>query len=183
MLSDTWDKFVFYVNCYSAIEETHDSMRRRWERPDEGLTRFCRDANPFVWDSPGSFEEELYEGFSASFYERFETGECGAKEGYAFCREWLASIDEAGTYGTGLVAAFDETAPELAFTYALDPVSRQIQGRAASLERTPQDVPSEEAYEAARTPSPADIEAVIALLAKGDEAVAESLRARLADEG
>lgn len=181
MSGDTWDLFVIYVNCYSAIEETHDALRRRWERPDAGLTRFCRDANPFVFDEQGSFEEALYEGFAQGFTERFESNECTASEGYAYCHDWLSALEDEGTYGTGLVAALDETASEAVFASACDQVMRQVWNRSARIERTPQDEPFEVVPPARHEVSPADIEAVIELLAKGDEALAESLRARLND--
>jgi len=182
MLAHTWDAFVIYVNCYSAVQETMDSYRRSFERPPEGLERFCRDANPFVWDGQSSFEEELFEGFSRAFADRFEEGSCSGEEGYAFCRDWLCGL-EGETYGNHLVRALGETATERAFSNACIDVSRQVGQRAAHLERTPQDEPVPTEPLALTGPSEDDIEAVIALLAKGDAAFAESLRRRLAQEG
>lgn len=207
MLNTTWGSFVIYVNAYYAVQEAYDSARRDWKRPAEGLDVFCRDANPFLWDMEGSAEEGIYEEFARTFEERFELGTCTAAEGLAFAREWLARL-EGDRYGTALVASLDATADEQAWSQACELVERQLAARAARLERTPQDVPMLEpledalelvgqtpvdegpALEAAETfpgneatgtrmPSPEDVEAVIALLSKGDEAFAQALRQRL----
>ena len=181
MLEERWDKFVIYVNAYYAVQESCDSARRSWEKPAPGLEAFCRDANPFIWDEPSSADEHLYESFCALFDERFDKRGCTAAEGRELALEWLASW-EGETFGTSLVSALEETADELAWAEACGPIERQIRGRAARLERSPQDVPELYPEPAPRTPSQADIEAVIAMLAKGDEEMAAQLRARLDEE-
>lgn len=180
MLDEHWDPFVIFVNAYYAVQEAYDSARRDWEKPAEGLDVFCRDANPFLWDGKASAEEKIYEEFVTRFNRRFKTGSCRPEEGYAFAREWLGTL-EGGDYGASLVAAFDQTADEREFTRACPAIARQLAARASHLERTPQDMPEPPAEPAKRTPSAADIDAVIDLLAGGDEAFAATLRARLED--
>lgn len=182
MIDQMWDTFVIYVNAYYAVQETYDSARRNWERPAEGLEVFCRDANPFLWDDRSSAERELYEGFAQSFNQRFEDGLCAPADGYAFAREWLSTL-EGNVYGSALVSAFDATCDLDAFCDACEPVARQLAARAMRLERTPQDEPQYYIEEQPSKPSPKDVEAVIALLSKGDEAFAASLRARLEADG
>lgn len=182
MLTHTWDKFVIYVNCYSAIDETLDSQVRSFEPPTEGLREFCRDANPYVWDTQTSFEEEVFEGFARAFDERFPKGTCTGEEGYGLCREWLASL-EGDRYGTHLVWALEQTASERRFASACIDVSRQVNMRAAHIERTPQEEPAPVEPIATHVPSASDIDAVIALIAKGDEELARDLRRRIEEEG
>ena len=202
MRDQLWDAFVIYVNAYYAVQEAYDSARRNWERPAQGLDRFCRDANPFLWDSASSAEEALYETFLERFVELHPKGACTAQDGRVFARSWLASL-EGDAYGTSLVDSLDSIADEAAWEESCEPVARQLAHRAARLERTPQDVPLPPEYEPVPEPVPesepaagashADsedsesqaltddsIEAVIRLLAKGDDDFAASLRARLA---
>ncbi|MBR3318568.1 MAG: hypothetical protein IKG21_12185 [Atopobiaceae bacterium] len=222
MHDQLWDVFVMYVNAYYAVQEAYDAARRNWERPAEGLKEFCRDANPFLWDTASSAEEEIYETFEQRFKQEYPKGVCTATDGRVFARAWLASL-EGETYGTSLVASLDAIADDLAWEESCEPIAKQLAHRAARLERTPQDVPappererepereqhpkseresepeqqptfnpslpqepsplqaSSHTSEAdAGTPSAANIEAVIKLLAKGDEDFAASLRARLA---
>lgn len=195
MLDQLWDAFVIYVNAYYAVQEAYDSARRNWERPAEGLERFCKDANPFLWDGPSSAEEGIYEEFLASFVRLYPKGGCTAAEGYDFARSWLASL-EGDAYGTSLVSSLDAIANEFAWEESCEPVARQLAHRAARLERTPQDVPAPpEEYEPEATGdsaavadaqpeeiSAASIDAVIKLLSKGDEEFAATLRARLATD-
>ncbi|MBR3226525.1 MAG: hypothetical protein IKF78_14520 [Atopobiaceae bacterium] len=182
MIDERWDAFVIYVNAYYAVQEAYDSARRNWEKPADGLVAFCRDGNPFLWDAQGSAEEELYKGFSNSFRTRFEDGLCTGEDGYSFAREWLAGL-EGDVYGTELVASFDSITNERDFAKACSPVARQLHTRATRVELTPQDTPLPMEAPITNQPSKADIEAVIALLAKGDEEYAASLRARLSEEG
>ncbi len=182
MIDERWDAFVIYVNAYYAVQEAYDSARRNWEKPADGLAAFCRDGNPFLWDARGSAEEELYEGFSNGFRGRFEDGLCTGEEGYEFAREWLAGL-EGDAYGTALVASFDSITNEREFVKACSPVARQLHARASHVELNPQDTPMPVQEPTPRQPSEADIEAVIALLAKGDEEYAAGLRARLSEEG
>lgn len=179
MHEELWDKFVIYVNAYYAVQEAYDSARRAWERPADGLDAFCRDANPFLWDEQGSAEAELYEGFSREFDALFGNKGCTASEGRAFARNWLLA-QEGGIYGTSLASALDEVSDEFAWEEACEPVQRQIAARAMRLERTPQDMPEPYVEPDSAPPSKASIEAVIALLAQGDEDFADGLRARLA---
>lgn len=181
MLTSPWDKFVIYVNCYSAIEETLDSQRREFEPPTPGLKEFCRDANPFVWDEQSSFVEDVYDRFSQAFVERYPKGCCSGEEGYAFCKEWLASL-EGGIYGKRLVWALEHTATERLFVNACLDVSRQVSMRAVRNERTPQEEPQPVAPITSRMPSAADIDAVIALIAKGDASLEQELRRRIAED-
>lgn len=181
MLDEQWDEFVIYVNAYYAVQEAFDSARRSWERPAEGLDAFCRDANPFLWDAKGSAEEVVYEGFCDAFAQRFNKPYCTAQEGYDFARTWLATL-EGERYGSSLVTSFDGITNEREFERACQPITRQLAARASRLERTPQDVPELVEVPAARTPSQADIDAVIALLANGDEDFAKSLRERLEND-
>lgn len=210
MLEQYWDTFVIFVNAYYAIQEAYDSARRSWERPAQGLETFCRDANPFLWDEKGSAEPGVYESFAEGFVERFGDEECTADDGLAFVRSWLTSL-EGGPYGTALVSSLDSVATKHSWRTACQDVSVQLAHRAVRLERTPQDMPMRvEASVATHVgqpqaeaddmsqdtmvvpvhaepsaeegaPSEAEIEAVIALLSKGDEAFAASLRARLAE--
>lgn len=207
MLDNEWDRFVIYVNAYYAVQEAYDSARRAWERPARGLKEFCRDANPFVWDQEGSVEPEIYQSFAQGFNERFGKNTCEAAEGLAFAHDWLAGL-EGGIYGDELTASLHATANEDAWEEACRPIARQIAARAANIERTPQEDPmlmemlasapepvpatapepaAAPASEPVAPESPApgipsqeNIDAVIALLANGDEAFAEQLRARLA---
>ena len=181
MLNEQWDAFVIYVNTYYAVQEACDSARRDWEKPAEGLDAFCRDGNPFLWDAQSSAEEAIYEGFSKAFHERFAEPMCSAEDGYAFARDWLQSM-EGGEYGTSLVEAFDKITDEREFADACMPVARQLHARASHIEMNPQDAPLPVQEIAPKTPSKADIEAVIAMLAHGDAAFAQSLRDRLAAE-
>ncbi len=106
---------------------------------------------------------------------------------------------EGDLYGSELVSSLDAITDLGSWMDACDAIARQVAMRAAYLERSPQDdgtlldtyddleearlsVDQASEPEALPDPSPADVEAVIALLAKGDEAFAASLRARLADE-
>lgn len=178
MIDEKWDAFVIFVNAYYAVQEAMDSARREWERPAPGLDAFCRDANPFLWDHRGSAEEELYEGFAQTFQERFEAAACTADEGFELARAWLASL-EGERYGTSLVSAFDSVTDAREFSRACRPVSHQIAARASRLERTPQDEPVTLEAPAAPRPSDAQIDAVIGLLAGGDEEFERLLRARL----
>ncbi len=181
-IDQPWDAFVIYVNAYYAVQEAYDSARRNWEKPAPGLNKFVRDANPFLWDERGSAEPEIYEGFSASFLERFGTQGCTAAEGRAFASEWLRSL-EGETFGHHLVASLDEVADERAWEESCEPIARQLSSRAAHLERTPQDEPLVDVPGSLpQSISEQNIEAVIELLAKGDQAFATSLRARLHDE-
>jgi len=176
-----WGPFVTYVNAYYAVQEAYDSARRDWERPAQGLEEFCRDANPFLWDEEGSAEQELYEGFLQSFEHRFPTHECSAADGRALALEWLLSL-EGERYGTALVSSLKSVSDESAWQEAYEPIARQLAARATRLERSPQDEPElMDTYRPA-PPSQASIEAVIALLSKGDEAFAQSLRERLAQD-
>ena len=182
MSDQSWDLFVIYVNAYYAVQEAYDSARRNWERPAPGLEQFCKDANPFLWDEHSSAEEEVFRGFSQRFLESFENkSECLGTQGYAFARSWLASL-EGGAYGTELVASFDAITDERSFAEACEPIAHQIASRAMRLERTPQDEPLPVEPLPERAPSEADIDAVIKLLAKGDESFAAALRARLASD-
>ena len=182
MFDQTWDSFVIYVNAFYAVQEAYDSARRNWKRPAQGLKEFVRDANPFLWDERGSAEPALYERFSAEFEQCFGDKGCTGEEGRAFAREWLESL-ESETYGNDLVASLDAIADERAWCESCEPVARQLASRAARLERTPQDEPMPYEVPAEPTaPSANDINAVIELLAKGDEAFAASLRARLAED-
>jgi hypothetical protein len=177
-----WGPFVTYVNAFYAVQEAYDSARRDWERPAQGLEEFCRDANPFLWDEEGSAEPALYEGFLGIFERRFPLHECSAQDGRAVAEEWLMSL-EGEVYGAALVSSLNAVSDERAWQEAFEPIARQLAARATRLERSPQDVPEpEQDYEPA-PPSQASIEAVIALLAKGDEAFAQSLRERLAQDG
>ena len=211
MHEEHWDKFVIYVNAYYAIQESYDSALRSWERPAPGLATFCRDANPFLWDEPASADEALYESFSTLFDKRFGKLGCTAAQGRDLVLEWLASL-EGDTFGTSLVSSFQRTADKIAWAESCDPIERQLRGRAARLERSPQDfpgsIPAPEAASAAEptstpapktasaaeptpapepepephTPTQAEIDAVIAMLAKGDEGLAAQLRARLDED-
>ena len=181
MVDERWDAFVIYVNAYYAVQEAYDSARRNWEKPADGLAAFCRDGNPFLWDAQSSAEEELYRGFSEGFRERFEDATCTGAEGYAYARSWLKTL-EGDRYGTALVAAFDQITNEREFERACAPVASQLHARASHIELNPQDVPSATVEPFVKKPSNADIEAVIALLAKGDEAYAAQLRARISSE-
>lgn len=178
MLENRWDQFVIYVNAYYAVQEAYDSARRGGQTIADGLSEFCRDANPFLWDTKSSAEEALYEGFCTEFDERFENGMCTSQEGYEFARYWLRT-QEGSVYGTSLVSSFDLICDLFSFAEACEPIERQIASRASRLERTPQDIPDLPAESVPATPSEADVEAVIAMLAKGDEAFAQSLRDRL----
>lgn len=180
MIEDSWDQFVIYVNAYYAVQEAYDSARRNWEKPAVGLDAFCHDANPFLWDGKASAEEAVYEDFTQRFMSRFETDVCAPEEGYVFVREWLAT-QEGDAYGTELVSSFDAITNADEFKHACPQVSRQLAARASRLERTPQDLPDANPEPPAMTPSAAEIDAVIALLAHGDEAFAQELRARLED--
>lgn len=197
MIEEHWDQFVIYVNAYYAVQEAYDSARRNWEKPAEGLKEFCRDANPFLWDSKSSAEEAIYEDFSTRFLARFDDTMCTPEQGYEFVRSWLHTL-EGDAYGTDLVAAFDHTTNERAFKSACGPVYRQLASRASFLERTPQDEPMlapatpavtlqqtprpTPEQKPAATPSASDIDAVIALLARGDADFEKVLRARLNNE-
>ena len=181
MHEERWDKFVIYVNTYYAVQECYDSARRSWEQPAPGLEAFCRDANPFIWDEPGSADERLYESFCTLFRERFGKPDCTAQQGLELAREWLASW-EGDTFGTSLVAALNETANERAWEEACGPIERQLRGRAARLERSPQEDPAQRPDPEPYMPSKPDIDAVIAMLAKGDDTLAAQLRARLDED-
>ena len=177
----SWDAFVIYVNAYYAVQEAYDSARRNWERPAPGLKEFVRDANPFLWDERSSAEPELYEGFAASFDARFGDKGCSAQEGRDFARTWLLER-EGDLYGHDLANALDSIADERAWEESCEPVARQIMSRSARIERTPQDEPVSYEEPAAPAPSAAQVDAVIDLLAKGDEDFAAALRARLANQ-
>lgn len=181
MFEPLWDRFVIYVNAYYAVQEAYDSARRAWEQPAAGLKEFCRDANPFLWDAEGSAEEELYQSFCAAYSNRFGDKGCTASEGRSLARSWLAA-QEGDLYGTALVASLDAVGDERAWEDACEPVERQLRARAVRLERTPQEMPELVEAPAPKTPTAADIEAVIALLSKGDERYAAELRARLAQD-
>ena len=181
MIDEQWDRFVMYVNAYYAVQEAYDSARRSWERPAEGLELFCRDANPFLWDGEGSAEPELYEEFCRMYDQRHGSQPCTPAEGRDLARTWLASL-EGDAYGTALVASLDQIADERAWRESCEPISRQIAARRARIERTPQEQPAVIEPAPAHQPSQADIDAVIALLSKGDDDFAAQLRARLADE-
>lgn len=181
MIEEYWDAFVVYVNAYYAVQEAYDAARRDGERPAAGLEAFCRDANPFLWDGQSSAEERIYEDFHRTFTCKFGARGCEAAQGYAFARAWLASL-EGEPYGTALVKSFDSVTDEWAFQDACSPIARQLAARASRLERTPQDAPAPAEPPVKHTPSQADIAAVIELLARGDEAFAAELRARLADD-
>lgn len=181
MRDRTWDRFVIYVNAFYAIQEAYDSARRAWVQPAAGLEAFCRDANPFLWDEEGSAEEAVYAGFCEEFQKRFGKQSCTASDGLAFVRDWLAS-QEGDAYGHDLMTSLDQVSDPDAWEEACEPIADQLRMRAVRIERTPQDesVPDDYVLPAPHTPSPADVEAVIAMLAKGDEAFAQSLRERLA---
>lgn len=181
MFDERWDSFVIYVNAYYAVQEAYDSARRNDKTPAEGLGAFCRDANPFLWDHRASAEEKIYESFCQAFEERFDDGMCIGQDGYAFSRGWLHRM-EGDAYGTSLVAAFDQITDEFAFMEACEPIARQVASRATRLERTPQDLPESPVEPNETTPNAQEIEAVIALLAHGDEAFAQSLRERLQND-
>lgn len=181
MPEQLWSRFVIYVNAYYALQEAYDGARRSWERPAEGLAEFCRDANPFLWDGESSAEEELYDGFAEGFNRLYPGFECTAADGKAYARTWLATL-EGDRYGHALVSSFDAITNDLDWEDACEAISDQLVARAARLARSPQDEPADEGYIEPRQPSKADIEAVISLLSKGDEAFAESLRARLAED-
>ncbi|MDO4806124.1 MAG: hypothetical protein Q4A07_02625 [Coriobacteriales bacterium] len=182
MFDQRWGAFATYVNAYYAVQEAYDSARRAWERPAPGLQEFCRDANPFLWDEESSAEPDIYEGFKAAFYERFPTRECAASEGRELVREWLSTL-EGDAYGTSLVSSLEQVSGADDWREAYEPIAKQLAARAVRLERTPQDMPEpfQTPLEPVR-PTQANIEAVIALLAKGDEAFAQSLRERLSQE-
>ena len=175
-----WSRFVIYVNTYYALQEAYDSARRSWERPADGLAEFCRDANPFLWDKESSAEEELYEGFSKGFDRLYPDHECTAADGRTYARTWLGAL-EGDRYGNALVSSFDAISSESDWEDACEAISEQLLARSARLARSPQDEPMDEEVLAPQQPSKADIEAVISLLSRGDEAFAESLRARLAE--
>lgn len=182
MPEQLWNRFVIYVNAYYAIQEAYDSSRRSWERPAEGLAEFCRDANPFLWDGEGSAEEELYEGFSEGFDQLYADSECTAPDGKAYARTWLGSL-EGDRYGHSLVSSFDAITNDVDWEDACEAIAEQVVSRAARLARSPQDEPMDVEALKPHQPSKADIEAVISLLSRGDEEFAESLRARLAEDG
>ena len=182
MTEHLWDEFVIYVNCYSAVAETVDTTRRAWVRPAFGLEEFVRDANPFVFDERGSFEEAVFDSFHDMFADRFEKGVCSSEDGHALCREWLASL-EGDAYGTDLVRAFLQCATDAAFRDACPAIERQLAMRSVRIERNPQEEPHPYVEEIpTHNVTDSDVEAVIRLLAKGDEAFADLLRKRLADE-
>lgn len=182
MIDEQWDQFVIYVNAYYAVQEAYDSARRYGEVPARGLKEFCRDANPFLWDGKNSAEESVYEGFKQAFVQRFAEDSCTPEGGYDFARDWLGGL-EGAEYGTALVASFDEITNRQEFRRACSPIARQLAARASHEERTPQDVPELLPEPVPKAPSAADIEAVIALLANGDESFANSLRERLENNG
>ena len=181
MLEHRWDSFTIYVNAYYAVQEAYDAARRSWERPAEGLEEFCKDANPFLWDGDGSAEPSLYESFCEEFGAQADKddGSCSAKTGRQIARTWLASL-EGDRYGSSLVSSLDETADEREWEKACGAVARQLVSRRARIELSPQDEPGPAPKPEPRVPSASDIEAVIALLSKGDESFAAELRARLA---
>ena len=181
MPEQLWSRFVIYVNTYYALQEAFDSARRAWERPADGLANFCRDANPFLWDEESSAEEELYESFSEGFDRLHPDHECSAADGRAYARTWLDTL-EGDRYGHALVGSFDAITDEADWEDACEAISEQLVARSARLARSPQDEPMDEEVLAPRQPSKADIEAVIALLSRGDETFADSLRARLAED-
>lgn len=181
MPEQLWSQFVIYVNAYYAVQEAHDSARRMWKTPAAGLAEFCRDANPFLWDDEGSAEESVYDSFTQGFSQRFPERECGALEGLVYARTWLASM-EGDRYGHDLVSSLDAVTDDIAWEEACETISEQLVARAARLARSPQDEPMPVEETEPHQPSAADIEAVIAMLAKGDEAFAASLRERLANE-
>ncbi len=181
MPDQLWGRFVIYVNAYYAVQEAYDDARRSWERPAQGLAEFCRDANPFLWDGEGSAEEKLYEEFSENFEQAFPDLECSAADGRAFVRTWLGTL-EGDRYGHSLVSSLDAVADDVVWDDACETIAEQLVARSARLARSPQDEPMPEELPAPRQPSKADIEAVISLLSRGDEAFAESLRARLAED-
>lgn len=178
MIDEQWDAFVIYVNAYYAVQEAYDSARRSWEKPADGLKEFCRDANPFLWDEKASAEQAIYDNFLQSFVSTFESDACSAEDGFSFARSWLLT-QEGEQYGTSLVESFHSITNEREFARACAPVAKQLAARASRLERTPQDIPELVEAPAPKTPSDADIEAVISLLSHGDEEFANSLRARL----
>ena len=182
MPEQLWGQFVIYVNTYYALQEAFDGARRSWERPADGLAEFCRDANPFLWDGEGSAEEELYEGFAEGFKHLYSDRECSAADGRDYARTWLATL-EGDRYGHALVSSFDAITNDADWEDACEAISEQLVARSARLARSPQDEPMDDTVLAPRQPSKADIEAVISLLSHGDEAFAESLRARLTDDG
>ncbi len=178
MLEHRWDAFTIYVNAYYAVQEAYDSARRSWERPASGLKEFCQDANPFLWDQDGSAEPSLYESFCEEFGTQAEEDTCSAQTGRDVARTWLASL-EGERYGTSLVTALDTTANEHAWEEACNAVAKQLASRRARIELSPQDEPAPAPEPSPKEPTQADIETVIALLAKGDEEFAAQLRARL----
>lgn len=180
MLEHRWDSFTIYVNAYYAVQEAYDSARRSWERPASGLKEFCQDANPFLWDQDGSAEPSLYESFCEAFGAQAEDDTCSAQTGRDVARGWLASL-EGERYGSSLVGALDATADEQAWEEACTAVARQLAGRRARIELSPQDEPFQAPEPEPRMPTQSDIDAVIAMLAKGDEDYAAQLRARLED--
>ena len=182
MFDQRWGAFATYVNAYYAVQEAYDSARRAWERPTQGLKEFCRDANPFLWDEESSAEPAVYEGFLSAFRKRFPTNDCTAPEGRELVVEWLSSL-EGDAYGTSLVASLEQISSEMDWCDAYEPITRQLMAHSVRIERTPQDLPEQSMAEIEPIqPSQADIEAVIAMLSKGDEAFAQTLRERLSQE-
>lgn len=141
-----WDEFVSYVNTYYAVQESMEEKSLQGLRPDAGLQRFCRDANPFVWDGHSSADPSVYDDFEQAFLNHFASHRSTATEALDFCRSWLAGLGDS--YSDALVPAFDEVvdSPQT-WADAYQPISDQLDLRAKVNEWSYQESPEEELAE------------------------------------
>lgn len=142
MSSKLWDEYVSYVNAYYAVQEHCDELRRAGAEVGSGLSAFCHDANPFLWDEQSSANPAVYQNFSTAFGERFDSDRSTAEDGLEFCRDWLDRIG-ARDYEGELLDAFDSVvdSPQT-WADAYQPIRDQLDLRARLIERNPQDNPA-----------------------------------------
>lgn len=137
-----WDEFVSYVNTYYAVQESMEEKSLQGLRPDAGVQRFCRDANPFVWDGHSSADPSVHDDFEQAFLNHFASHRSTAAEALDFCRSWLAGLGDS--YSDALVPAFDEVvdSPQT-WADAYQPISDQLDLRAKVNEWSYQESPEE----------------------------------------
>ncbi|MGN0287574.1 MAG: hypothetical protein ACI4B6_07895 [Atopobiaceae bacterium] len=138
-----WDEFVSYVNTYYAVQESMEEKSLQGLRPDAGVQRFCRDANPFVWDGHSSADPSIHDGFEQAFLNHFASHRSTAGEALEFCRSWLAGLGDS--FSDALLPAFDDVvdSPQT-WENAYQPISDQLDLRAKVNEWSYQESPEEE---------------------------------------
>lgn len=156
MSAKLWDEYTSYVNAFYAVQEHFEELRRGGGEVGAGLTAFCHDANPFLWDSHSSADPSVHDNFSATFSARFGSNMSSTQDALKFCRDWLDQFG-AKRYNGELLDAFDSVvdSPQT-WESAYAPIKDQIDLRDRMTEWSPQDQPGQAAAHAEQNDAAAE---------------------------